>query len=150
MKVQPPTTECGQSAMIADDIIRRLRGCTLLKEDARRVAEVLVQCVKPDSVTPDSVTENRYMIWRKGKRTEVISDELAPDAVPGSEHTEYYDGGYLVAESVAPSLVPLIVEAPVMAALLKRYVDDDPCAPGDTRYTEAVALLERIKEVGTK
>ena len=60
------------------------------------------------------------MIWRKGKPTEVVSDELAPDAVKGSEHREYYDGGYLVAESVAPSLVPLIVEAPAMLALLKK------------------------------
>jgi hypothetical protein len=85
------------------------------------------------------------MIWSKGPRnTEVVSDELAPDAVRGSEETKYYGGRYLVAESVAPSLVPLIVEAPVMLALLKKYVEDDPCAPNDPRYTEAMLIIGRI------
>jgi hypothetical protein len=43
-----PLTETGQSIMVADDVIRRLIGHTLLKEDAIRVAEALIRCVKPD------------------------------------------------------------------------------------------------------
>jgi len=85
------------------------------------------------------------MKWERGPRpTEVVSDELVHDAVNGGEHTEYYGGKYLVAESVAPSLVPLIVEAPAMLALLKRYVADDPCAENDPRWVEAVRILGRV------
>ena len=37
------------SSIVADNVIHRLRGCAMLKEDADRVAEVLMQCVKPDN-----------------------------------------------------------------------------------------------------
>ena len=35
--------------------------------------------------------------------------------------------------------------APEMLALLKRYVENDPCASGDQRYIDAVALIERAE-----
>lgn len=58
--------------------------------------------------------------WRKGPNpTTVVGDELPADAVPGSDATEHYGGGYLIAESVAPSNVPLISAAPELLAAAK-------------------------------
>jgi hypothetical protein len=49
----------------------------------------------------------------------VVSDAPgAADAVPGSDEVSHY-GGHLIAESVAPSLVPLIAAAPEMYKALK-------------------------------
>lgn len=85
-------------------------------------------------------------MWHKGPRnTEVVSDFLVADAVRGSGETQYYGGFNLVAESVAPSLVPLIVEAPAMFELLVRYVLNDPCAANDPRHIEALEIIGRIE-----
>jgi len=45
----PPDDGNFLSSVVADNVIHRLRGCTLLKEDAMRVNEVLMQCVKPET-----------------------------------------------------------------------------------------------------
>jgi len=42
----------------------------------------------------------------------------------------------------------LIAASPDMLALLKRYVAEDPCAPGDPRYKEALALIDRVELQG--
>ena len=58
-------------------------------------------------------------IWRKSKNpTEVVSNKPVADQILGSEDVDHY-GGYLVAESVAPSRVNLISSAPEMYEALK-------------------------------
>ncbi len=62
---------------------------------------------------------SKQVAWRKGNQsTTVVSDVLPLDAVPGSSDEEAY-GGYLIAESVAPSMVPLISAAPELLAACK-------------------------------
>lgn len=56
--------------------------------------------------------------WKRGSTdTEVVSDEPRHDQLLGAADTVHY-GGYLVAESVPPSLVPLIAAAPAAVYLL--------------------------------
>lgn len=58
-------------------------------------------------------------VWRKSKiSTAVVSNKPVDDQVYGSEDVKHY-GGYLVAESVAPSRVNLISSAPEMYEALK-------------------------------
>lgn len=52
----------------------------------------------------------------------VVSDELPDDAVRGSEDVDAYGGYFMVAESVAPSVIPLIVAAPKMRDVLRRAI----------------------------
>jgi len=67
------STESGLSARIADDVIHRLMGCTLLKDDAYRIADVLIRCIKPE-IDPDAqitITINRgphLLTARNGKQ----------------------------------------------------------------------------------
>lgn len=82
--------------------------------------------------------------WRGGKGS-VVSDVLPSDFVGGSDDRKYY-GGYLICESVAPSMIPLIAAAPEMRSILESFVKDDPCAPGDVRMIAARSLLIRIAE----
>lgn len=57
--------------------------------------------------------------WRAGASSyAVVGDTLAADAVRGSDCTDVY-GGYLIAESVAPSNVPFIAAAPDMFRCLQ-------------------------------
>lgn len=56
-----------------------------------------------------------------------------------------YYGGELIAETVRSTHGPMLAEAQNMLNLLKRYVSDDPCSAGDPRYSEAVAIIERIE-----
>jgi hypothetical protein len=39
----------------------------------------------------------------------------------------------------------LVAEAANMLALLKKYADNDPCAPNDPRYVEAREIIARIE-----
>jgi hypothetical protein len=69
--------------------------------------------------------ERKQTNWRKGNCWgSVVSDVLPGDAVPGSDAVEAY-GGYLIAESVAPSMIPLISAAPEMLAALEMMRDAD-------------------------
>jgi hypothetical protein len=69
--------------------------------------------------------ERRQTRWRAGTGGgSVVSDVLPRDAVSGSEDAEYY-GGYLIAESVAPSMVSLIAAAPELLAALEMVRDAD-------------------------
>lgn len=82
--------------------------------------------------------------WRKGSGWgSVVSDVLPLDAVGGSEDVEAY-GGYLIAESVAPSMLSLVAAAPEMREVLRAFIADDPCAPNDPRMAAAVAILAKI------
>ena len=58
-------------------------------------------------------------LWRKGKGYySIVSDVLPSDALRGSDEVEAY-GGYLIAESVAPSNIPLIAAAPELRDALQ-------------------------------
>jgi len=61
-------------------------------------------------------------LWKVGKqKTTVVSTHPVDDQIPGSDSTEYY-GGYLVAESVAPSRAPLLAASPKLYKALKELV----------------------------
>jgi hypothetical protein len=61
----------------------------------------------------------------------------------GHDESSYrYYGGKLIAESINSENGPVLAEAQNMVALLKQYVEDDPCAP-NPRYAEACATIER-------
>jgi hypothetical protein len=69
----------------------------------------------------------KHAEWRKGKGwNSVVSDILPDDAVRGSDNVEAY-GGYLIAESIAPSMIPLISAAPdlLYALVMVRDADED-------------------------
>lgn len=69
--------------------------------------------------------ERRQTRWRAGKTGgAVVSDVLPKDAVGGSEDADYY-GGYLIAESIAPSMVSLVSAAPELLAALEMVRDAD-------------------------
>jgi hypothetical protein len=72
--------------------------------------------------------ERRQTKWRAGKTGgAVVSDVLPKDAVGGSDAVDYY-GGYLIAESIAPSMVSLVSAAPELLAALEMVRDaDDDC-----------------------
>lgn len=72
--------------------------------------------------------ERRQTKWRAAKcGGAVVSEVLPRDAVRGSDAVHHY-GGYLIAESVAPSMVSLISAAPEMLAALEMVRDaDDDC-----------------------
>jgi hypothetical protein len=79
--------------------------------------------------------------WREGKNYgSVVADHPIEGGIMGSDDVEAY-GGYLIAESIARCNNPIIAAAPLMLALLKKYVADDPCAPGDPRHIEALELI---------
>lgn len=76
--------------------------------------------------------------WRQGKsRSEVVSETPSPDQLNGADDLEHYNG-YLVAESVPPSLVPLIAAAPKMASLLLRSL---------THVTHGAPTAREVREV---
>lgn len=82
--------------------------------------------------------------WRKGKcGGSVVSDVMPPDGLSGSRDAEYY-GGYLIAESVAPSMIPLVAAAPEMREALRAFIAEDSCAPNDPRMAAAIAILAKI------
>ena len=63
--------------------------------------------------------------WKYGKICgTVVSECPTHDAFIGSDAVEYY-GGYLIAESVAPSNQALIAAAPSMLKALKHLEDFD-------------------------
>jgi hypothetical protein len=68
--------------------------------------------------------ERRQTKWRAGRAGTVVSDVLPKDACGGSEDKDYY-GGYLIAESVAPSMVSLIAAAPELLEALEMVRDAD-------------------------
>jgi hypothetical protein len=78
-------------------------------------------------------------VWRKSKiSTAVVSNKPVDDQVYGSEDVEHY-GGYLVAESVAPSRVDLIASAPEMYRAIRAW-----------KRAREDALLEAIKKIGVE
>jgi len=88
---------------------------------------------------PDTQTK-----WRKGNGWgSVVSDVLPPDGLNGSADVEAY-GGYLIAESIAPSMIPLVAAAPEMREVLRSLIAEDPCAPNDPRMAAAIAILAKI------
>jgi len=69
--------------------------------------------------------ERRQTRWRAAKTGgAVVSEVLPKDACGGSDATDYY-GGYLIAESIAPSMVSLIAAAPELLAALEMVRDAD-------------------------
>ena len=86
------------------------------------------------------------MTWQYNPGRGDITDPSIPrEQTNMSEECYAYYGGELIAETVRSTHGPMLAEAQNMLDLLKRYISDDPCAPGDPRYYEAVAIIERIK-----
>lgn len=93
--------------------------------------------------------------WKPGQHhMTVVSDKPcatvhAPAAVTGHNDTGYY-GGYLVAESIPPELVPVIVAAPDLHTVLTELIHrKNECEEILSRYMEAkiLAALAKVKEV---
>ena len=84
--------------------------------------------------------------WRPGKQPDTVVSDW-PGNSPTKDDISFHDfyGGYLVAESIAPENVPVIAAAPEMYELLKRYIADDPCAPGDARFIEEKEIIASIE-----
>ena len=60
--------------------------------------------------------------WSASKCGQGVVSDQPGGGVPGSEHTEYY-GGYLIAESIGRSNIPIVAAAPKMLKALVRVRD---------------------------
>lgn len=82
--------------------------------------------------------------WRRGKYPHSIVADCPVPGIKGSENIEAY-GGYLIAESVAPQNMPLLIEAPAMLALLRELIDIEGQQPGTAAWAKKVnALIARV------
>lgn len=81
-------------------------------------------------------------IWLPGKiPTVVVSNVLPDDAIKGSDDVEHY-GGFLIAESVAPSMVPLISATIRMWEALENLENDSKTIPAHAWHLVQVAIAQ--------
>ena len=85
--------------------------------------------------------------WSASKCGQGVVSDQPGGGVPGSEHTEYY-GGYLIAESIGRSNIPIVAAAPKMLQALVRVRDAIRCFD-ITMANDIKAVDEAIAEATT-